>query len=254
MGWLLSDNEDDEGLNERNEETSHRRCVDMLKVADGILSCIDEHRERTGVELHARIGIATGDVISGVLGLLQPRFCVFGEGMCRAAELEQTGSKDSVHCSPEFMDYLRTSQARAVRRRASFSAEMHYEFSKTQAAKRMPKNCLQRKFKSGALVSRMMDEGRLYTQQNMMTAEPAVSIAGFEPIRPARGGAMTIPESGEGPFGLGKSIDEHGNLLSRGWFDQHLRSIDENGMLTMRGKSSVLDREPVLQGEISVAR
>ena len=87
MGWLLSDNEDDEGLNERNEDTSHRRCVDMLKVADGILSCIDEHRERTGVELHARIGIATGDVISGVLGLLQPRFCVFGEGMCRAAEL-----------------------------------------------------------------------------------------------------------------------------------------------------------------------
>ena len=107
VSWLLSDDEEDSILNEeRIEVINTKRCIDMLKVADGLLSCLEEHREKTGIDLHGRIGVATGVVISGVVGLLQPRFCVFGEGMCLAAELEQTGAKDTVHCSTEFLQFV----------------------------------------------------------------------------------------------------------------------------------------------------
>ena len=91
---------------ERMATVNQNLCLDMLKVADGLLSCLEEHREKTGIDLHGRIGVATGVVISGVVGLLQPRFCVFGEGMCLAAELEQTGAKDTVHCSTEFLQFV----------------------------------------------------------------------------------------------------------------------------------------------------
>ena len=66
--WL---DEQESALDEdRIEIINTKRCINILKVADGILSCLAEHREKTGIDLHGRIGVATGDVISGVLGLL----------------------------------------------------------------------------------------------------------------------------------------------------------------------------------------
>ena len=255
VGWLKTDDDEDESaVHEHFEAVNQALCINMLKVADGLLSCLDSHRGQTGIDLHARIGIATGEAVSGVLGLLQPRFCVFGEGMCRAAELEQTGSKDSVHCSPEFLDYVSARQGFTLRRRGSYNAEMDLVLRKQNAKWRTTKEQMQRKLRSGAVVTRMMSQGRLYKQQNMMTAAPGAPSGGFEPILPVRSNTMAIPESGEGLFGLGKSIDEHGNFVSGVWYDRHLRIIDANGMmLTLRGKSSVLDGEAVPKGEISMA-
>ena len=76
------------------------------------------------MDLHGRIGVASGDVVSGVLGRLQPRFCVFGEAMSQAAVLEATGARDSVHCSADFLDYLNGRNTAESRRMGCFSAEI----------------------------------------------------------------------------------------------------------------------------------
>jgi class 3 adenylate cyclase len=97
VGWLS-----EAGDNDSTKEENNLRCLDMLILADGILSAVSEHRDRTGVDLHARIGISTGDVICGVMGVLQPRFSLYGQAMNNAATLEEKGPKDVVHCSPDF--------------------------------------------------------------------------------------------------------------------------------------------------------
>ena len=74
VGWLSPNTEP----NLETARFNQRKCRDMLILANFILSGLITHREKTGVDLHGRIGIAVGNVVSGVLGRLQPRFAVFG--------------------------------------------------------------------------------------------------------------------------------------------------------------------------------
>jgi len=162
VSWLLSDDEEDSILNEeRIEVINTKRCIDMLKVADGLLSCLEEHREKTGIDLHGRIGVATGVVISGVVGLLQPRFCVFGEGMCLAAELEQTGAKDTVHCSTEFLQFVAGDHSVAIHRKPSINAELRMGRLRQE---------------STVIVSRMEKAGKLLRQQNEVRSQGRAAL------------------------------------------------------------------------------
>ena len=77
-----------------------------LYTSFSILSVLAAHREKTGIDLRARIGIGAGEVISGVMGRLQPRFCVYGEAMKEAAHHERHGLPDTLHCSREFFDAI----------------------------------------------------------------------------------------------------------------------------------------------------
>jgi len=102
----------------------------MLILAESLLFTLAAHRIKTGYPLHGRIGIAVGEAISGVLGKLQPRFCVFGEGLQEAAELEQTGKRDAVHCSAEFLEILTSARAHDLlsrRHAAAASAEIAFQ-------------------------------------------------------------------------------------------------------------------------------
>jgi hypothetical protein len=256
--WLLSSDETDSTLDEEEIEfTNTNRCLDMLKVADGLLTCLEEHRKKTGIDLHGRIGIATGDVISGVLGLLQPRFCVFGEGMCHAAELEQAGVKGTVHCSNEFLEFITGQHKSTSQRKASFSAELRFEFSKTVKVVSPCKSAILRR-KSAATVREMEKKGRLIRQRNSMTAAPAASRGEFNPIPPdplfspstwlsSSSGTYGLATSIDtGSFGLATSINKYGNFpqfITCPYHERYLsRSIDEYGtLLVMRGM-------PVMQG------
>ena len=251
--WLLSTDETDSTLDEEQIEfTNTNRCLDMLMVADGLLTCLEEHRTKTGIDLHGRIGIATGDVISGVLGLLQPRFCVFGEGMCHAAELEQAGVKGSVHCSNEFLEFITGQYKSTLQRKASFSAELRFEFSKSMKVSSPCKSALIRR-KSAAVVRRMEEQGKLLREQNLMAAAPAASRGEFNPISSVpRFRPSTLLPYSSGTFGLATSINMYGNFpqfITCPYHEQYLsRSIDEYGtLLVMRGM-------PVMRGTSSTVR
>ena len=150
VSWLLSDDEEDSILNEeRIEVINTKRCIDMLKVADGLLSCLEEHREKTGIDLHGRIGVATGVVISGVVGLLQPRFCVF------------------VHCSTEFLQFVAGDHSVAIHRKPSINAELLLEYSTRMGRLRQ---------ESTVIVSRMEKAGKLLRQQNEVRSQGRAAL------------------------------------------------------------------------------
>ena len=57
--------------------------------------------------MQLRVGIHTGEVASGVVGIHLPRFKLFGEDVCAAARLESSGSPGRIHCSRQTAEILR---------------------------------------------------------------------------------------------------------------------------------------------------
>jgi class 3 adenylate cyclase len=90
-------------------ETQRRcACLGLLEVAKTMIEGMRKHHRETGQQLHCRIGAATGDVTTGVLGHLQTRFHITGPGLQAAETMEQTSPlKDSLHAAPSFLDMLR---------------------------------------------------------------------------------------------------------------------------------------------------
>ena len=80
-----------------------RAAAGVLAAARAMLAAMAECRRATGRDVRCRIGIAVGQVVAGVLGRLQPRFHILGDG-ARDAEAHETGGPTgAVHVSDAFL-------------------------------------------------------------------------------------------------------------------------------------------------------
>ena len=53
-----------------------------------------------------RCGISQGSLVSGLTGIVSPKFCTFGDVMNIAVNLVNTSNPDCIHVSNEFAEFL----------------------------------------------------------------------------------------------------------------------------------------------------
>ena len=126
-GWLSEDEHKREPTLAEDEKSNAEVMVhDALFLARCLLTSVDSIGRRRQLDLHVRIGIATGVCVAGVMGQLQPRFHILGPAMSAVNVLEQHGQRDHIHVDHTVMSFLRREPQRArtaVRRAEGAGAE-----------------------------------------------------------------------------------------------------------------------------------
>jgi class 3 adenylate cyclase len=71
----------------------------VVEFAIDVLNAIDQYATQSGLPLRMRVGIATGAVVSGVIGTKVPAFDLWGDTVNLASRLESEGSDNTIYVS-----------------------------------------------------------------------------------------------------------------------------------------------------------
>ncbi|XP_030761658.1 guanylate cyclase 32E [Sitophilus oryzae] len=89
-------------------KNDYQHAAEIASMSLHLLSEVQNFtiKHRPGQKLMLRIGIHSGPVCAGVVGLKMPRYCLFGDTVNTASRMESTGQPLKIHCSKTCRDLL----------------------------------------------------------------------------------------------------------------------------------------------------